>query len=85
MTRFNRKGPQRLVDILDSGQLLEKQAFQEQSGSSGHLCSLGAFANRSIGFLHDFQEEHLIMVHGRELMIINVDRLTKIAGMPLSR
>jgi hypothetical protein len=30
LTRLNRKGQQRLVDILDSGQLLEKQAFQEQ-------------------------------------------------------
>jgi len=30
LTRLNRKGQQRLVWILDSGQLLEKQAFQEQ-------------------------------------------------------
>ena len=30
LTRLNRKGQQRLVSILDSGQLLEKQAFQEQ-------------------------------------------------------
>ena len=30
LTRLNRKGQQRLVGILDSGQLLEKQAFQEQ-------------------------------------------------------
>ncbi|MCA9420646.1 MAG: Crp/Fnr family transcriptional regulator, partial [Nitrospira sp.] len=38
-----------------------------------------------VRLLHDFQENHLIMVHGRELMIINAERLTKIAGMPLSR
>lgn len=31
LTRLNRKGQQRLVGILGSGQLLEKQAFQEQS------------------------------------------------------
>ncbi len=30
LTRLNRKGQQRLVNILDSGQLLEKQAFQDQ-------------------------------------------------------
>ncbi len=30
LTRLNRKGQQRLVGILDSGQLLEKQAFQDQ-------------------------------------------------------
>ncbi len=30
LTRLNPKGQQRLVGILDSGQLLEKQAFQEQ-------------------------------------------------------
>lgn len=30
LTRLNRKGQQRLVGILDTGQLLEKQAFQEQ-------------------------------------------------------
>ena len=30
LTRLNRRGQQRLVGILDSGQLLEKQAFQEQ-------------------------------------------------------
>ncbi len=30
LTRLNRKGQQRVVDILDAGQLLEKQAFQEQ-------------------------------------------------------
>lgn len=37
-----------------------------------------------VRLLHDFQNDHLIVVHGRELMIINVERLTKIAGMPLS-
>jgi len=31
ITRLNRRGQQRLVGILDAGQLLEKQAFQEQS------------------------------------------------------
>lgn len=31
LTRVNRKGQQRLVGILDAGQLLEKQAFQEES------------------------------------------------------
>jgi CRP-like cAMP-binding protein len=31
LTRLNRKGRQRLVDIVDSGQLVEKHAFQEQS------------------------------------------------------
>ena len=30
LTRLNRKGQQRLVGILNGGQLLEKQAFQEQ-------------------------------------------------------
>lgn len=30
LTRLNRKGQQRLVEILDAGQLLEKQAFQEK-------------------------------------------------------
>ena len=30
LTRLNRKGQQRLVGILESGQLLEKQAFQDQ-------------------------------------------------------
>ena len=173
LTRLNRKGQQRLVDILDSGQLLEKQAFQEQPVHQvtcevlepSQICLLDrtsflsflkehgelavklvqvlskemtAVLNAADQFaftparerlarlllelgdrfgkhdetgvritlklkredlaqmtavtvetvvrlLHDFQEEHLIMVHGRELMIINVDRLTKIAGIPLSR
>lgn len=31
LTRVNRKGRQRLVGIVDSGHLVEKQAFQEQS------------------------------------------------------
>jgi CRP/FNR family transcriptional regulator len=38
-----------------------------------------------VRLLHDFQENKLITVRGRELKILNADRLTKIAGMPPSR
>ncbi|MBA3612590.1 MAG: hypothetical protein H0W49_06670 [Nitrospirales bacterium] len=37
LTRLNRKGQQRLGGILDAGQLLEKQAFQEQPDGRFHL------------------------------------------------
>lgn len=173
LTRLNRKGQQRLVDILGAGQLLEKQAFQEQPVHQvtcevlepSQVCLLdrtsflsflkehGALAVKLVQvlskemrtvlnaadqfaftparerlarlllelsdrfgehddagiritiklkredlaqmmavtvetlvrLLRDFQEDHLITVHGRELKIMNADRLTKIAGMPPSR
>jgi CRP/FNR family transcriptional regulator len=173
LTRLNRKGQQRLVGILDSGQLLEKQAFQEQPVhqvtcevlESSQICLLDrttflsflkehgelavklvqvlskemtavlnvadqfAFTparerlarlllelsdrfgkNEDAGIrmtlklkredlaqmaavtvetvvrlLHDFQNDQLITVHGRELIIINADRLMKIAGISPSR
>ena len=169
LTRLNRKGQQRLVGILDSGQLLEKQAFQEQPVHQvtcevlepSQICLLdrtsflsflkdhGALAVKLVQvlskemtavlnaadqfaftparerlarlllemsdrfgehedagiritlklkredlaqmaavtvetvvrLLHDFQEARLITVHGRELMIVNADRLRKIAGI----
>lgn len=34
-----------------------------------------------VRLLHDFQDARLITVHGRELMVVNADRLTKIAGI----
>ncbi|MEO7859109.1 MAG: cyclic nucleotide-binding domain-containing protein [Nitrospirales bacterium] len=37
LTQLNRKGQQRLGGILDAGQLLEKQAFQEQPDGRFHL------------------------------------------------
>jgi CRP/FNR family transcriptional regulator len=38
-----------------------------------------------VRLLHDFQNDQLITVHGRELIIINADRLMKIAGISPSR
>ena len=172
LTRLNRKGQQRLVSILDSGQLLEKQAFQEQPVHQvtcevlepSQICLLDratflsflkehgelavklvqmlskemtavvntadqfAFTparerlarlllelsdrfgkNEDAGIritlklkredlaqmaavtvetvvrlLHDFQDARLITVHGRELTVVNTDRLTKIAHISLS-
>ena len=169
LTRLNRKGQQRLVSILDSGQLLEKQAFQEQPVHQvtcevlepSQICLLDRTSFLSflkdhgelavklvqvlskemtavlnvadqfaftparerlarlllelsdrfgehkdagiritlklkredlaqiaavtvetvVRLLHDFQEAGLITVYGRELMIVNADRLTKIAGI----
>ena len=168
LTRLNRKGQQRLVGILGSGQLLEKQALQEQSVHQvtcevlepSHVCLLDrthflaylkdhgdaavkliqvlskemtevvdaadqfAFTparerlarlllelserfgtqesegtritlklkredlaqmiavtvETVVRLLRDFQESGLILVQGRDLTLLNVDRLTKIAS-----
>ena len=168
LTRLNRKGQQRLVGILGSGQLLEKQAFQEQpihqvtceALEPSHVCLLDrtSFLNflkehgdaavkliqvlskemtavvsaadqfaftparerlarllvelserfgqeedqgmrillklkredlaqmiavtveTVVRVLHDFQEAELITVQGRDLTLLNVDRLTVIAS-----
>ena len=169
LTRLNRKGQQRLVGILDSGRLLEKQAFQEQpvhqvtcealetsqiclldrtrfltflkgdgelavklvqvlSKEMSHVMNVAdrfAFTparerlarlllelkerfgepvsngtridlnlkredlaqmaavtvETVVRLLHDFQENQLITMQGREILILKSDRLSKIAGV----
>ena len=75
LTRLNRKGQQRLVGILSGGQLLEKQAFQEQpvhqvtcevlEPSQISLVDQGSFLN----FLKDHGEAavKLIQVLSKEM------------------
>lgn len=75
LTRLNRKGQQRLVGILGSGQLLEKQAFQEQpvhqvtceALEPSHVCLLDRVG--FLAFLKDHGEAavKLIQVLSKEM------------------